>query len=198
MNKSGIVIAAAVVALVAGCSLETAPPKSSDAPKAAAEPSQAPSAAPSPSPSAGPVLKVGQTGTFDDVETDQYGENPKPVTKMSVTVKEAAYVTPDEVDAQEPEHGQYVRLTLTVKNTGTAPGTYAGYGALRWEDAQTAAQDATTLVIPDGPELDTTYKPGQSVTGVVVLDVARKGGTVTYWDSAATEAPAFSIALPSA
>ncbi|WP_228973383.1 hypothetical protein [Streptomyces sp. DH12] len=199
MNKIGTCVALAVVAsALVGCSSQREPAVTVEELKEAA--SQAAPADPSPSPSAsasaGPVLQVGKTGQFADIETDEYGENPKEVTRFAITVKEAAYVDAAAVDVGTPaEHGQYVRLTLTLKNVGKANGSFAGYGAIKWEDATTAAQDATTLHLLDGPELDTEYKPGQAVTGSVVLDVARKGGTLTYWDSA-SEVPAFSIALP--
>ncbi|WP_326812083.1 DUF4352 domain-containing protein [Streptomyces scopuliridis] len=148
--------------------------------KESAEPSPSASA----SASAGPLLKVGQTGTYDVVETDEYGENPAVTTKMQVTVKSAKYVTPADVDTtNEPELGQYVVLTLTLKNVGSKPADFAAYGATTWENKDTAAQDATTLEgVGEGPELDTTYKPGQSVTGSLVLDVGAKGGIVSYAD----------------
>ncbi|MEU9011520.1 DUF4352 domain-containing protein [Streptomyces sp. NPDC048479] len=132
------------------------------------------------------------------MESDEYGENRAVKTRMQVMVKEAKYVTPADVDTtNEPEHGQYVRLTLTVKNVGTKVGTFSGYGMIKWEDAKTAAQEATTLEgVGTGPDLDTTYKPGQSVTGTLVLDVANKGGTLSYWDELFTDKPAFTVPLP--
>jgi hypothetical protein len=108
-------------------------------------------------------------------------------------------VTPAELDTtNKPEQGQFVKLTLTLKNVGKAPADFAAYGMMKWEDAQTAAQEATTLEgVGDGPDLDTTYKPGQSVTGSLVLDVARKGGTVSYvgTDDPSADA-AFKVTLP--
>ncbi|MFF1417650.1 DUF4352 domain-containing protein [Streptomyces sp. NPDC058280] len=148
----------------------------------AADPVAEESADPSPSASEGPSLKVGDTGTYDVVETDEYGENPSVTTKMQVTVKGAKYVTPSEIDTtNEPKLGQYVVLTLTLKNVGKKPADFAAYGVTTWESKDTAAQDATTLEgVGEGPELDTTYKPGQSVTGSLVLDVGAKGGIVSY------------------
>lgn len=201
MNKTkGGAAALLIGVLVAGCSSTSEPTVSVEDVKEAASRAASPTPSPSPSTStyAGPVLQVGKTGEFADIETDEYGENPKEVTRFAVTVKAASYVGAADVGTNEPaEHGQFVRLTLTVKNIGKAPGRFTGYGAIKWEDEKTAAQDATTLHLLDGPDLDTEYKPGQSVTGSIVLDVARKGGTLTYWDSA-SEVPAFSIALPSA
>jgi hypothetical protein len=158
------------------------------------EPSEAPS-------SSAPVaeLKVGETGTYDVGETDDSGENFKVTSKMQVTVVSAKYVTPAEIDTtNKPEQGQFVKLTLTLKNVGNAPADFAAYGMMKWEDEQTAAQDATTLEgVGEGPDLDTTYKPGQSVTGSLVLDVARKGGTVSYvgTDDPSADA-AFTVLLP--
>ncbi|WP_319648512.1 DUF4352 domain-containing protein [Streptomyces scabiei] len=119
---------------------------------------------------------------------------------MQVTVVSAKYVTPAEVDTtNQPEHGQYVELTLTLKNVGKGSAKFSAYGLMTWEDDKTAAQDATTLEgVGEGPELDTTYKPGQSVTGKLILDVARKGGIVSYvgGDNPEAEGPVFTVKLP--
>ncbi|MFF1731136.1 DUF4352 domain-containing protein [Streptomyces sp. NPDC058247] len=155
---------------------------------------EAPSTAP-----AAPSLKVGESGTFPTGKTDEYGENFKVTSKMQITVVSAKYVTPAEVDTtNKPEQGQYVKLTLTLKNVGKAPAEFAAYGMMMWEDDQTAAQDATTLEgVGEGPDLDTTYKPGQSVTGTLVLDIARKGGKVSYTGGDDPEADAsFVVELP--
>ncbi|MEV5319180.1 DUF4352 domain-containing protein [Streptomyces sp. NPDC052687] len=189
--------------LLTGCSSEPdkdrpAPALSASVDSPAEEPSQEPlETAASSAPA--PVVKVGETAKWDVVETDEYGENPKVTTQMSVSVESARYVTPAEVDTtNEPEHGQYVELKLTLKNVGKAPAEIMTYGMMRWEDQQTAAQDATTLEgVGEGPELDTTYKPGQSVTGTLILDVARKGGTVGYYGTEDPSGePAFVVELP--
>jgi hypothetical protein len=189
--------------LLAGCSSESAsgesvakqePAAESPLEEAPAEPSpSAPSSAP------GPVLEVGETGEFETGETDEYGENFKATSKMAVKVVSAEYVTAEEIGtSNEPEHGQYVKLTLTLKNVGNAPAEIMTYGMMQWEDEQTAAQDATTLEgVGEGPSLDTTYKPGQSVTGTLVLDVANEGGTVSYVGTEDPSGePAFVIELP--
>ncbi|MEV7425143.1 DUF4352 domain-containing protein [Streptomyces sp. NPDC091212] len=179
--------------LVTGCSSEpeaAKPAATKAAVEKAVEPAEAPEK-PSPSTSAGPLLTVGQTGTYDVVETDEYGENPTVTTKMQVTVKSAKYVTSADVDTtNDPELGQYVILTLTLKNIGSKPADVSMYGVTTWEDDSTAAQDATTLESVDGPELDATYKPGQSVTGSLVLDVGAKGGIISY------DGDTFRVALP--
>lgn len=188
-------------ALLTGCSSgggDKAAPKesASAAPVVEEQATEEPSEAPSPS--AAPALKVGQSGTWDYGETDDLGEF-KVVTQMKTTVVSAKYVTPAELDtSNKPEHGQFVELTLKLENVGKAPAEVLTYGMMKWEDAQTAAQDASTLEgVGEGDSLDTTYKPGQSVTGKLVLDVGRRGGVVSY---AGTEDPdadaAFKVELP--
>lgn len=192
-------------AVLVGCSSEqsdgpdVAKTSASEAPSKSAEKAAQKSPSPSPSKSAAPVIAVGETGTFDVGETDQYGENYKVTSKMQVTAVSAKYVTPAEIDAaSDPEQGQYVVLTLTIKNVGKAPGKFSTYGLMKWEDDQTAAQDATTLEgVGEGPDLDTTYKPGQSVTGKLVLDVARRGGQVSYvGGDDPSPGPVFVVKLP--
>ncbi|KPC89935.1 hypothetical protein ADL27_38655 [Streptomyces sp. NRRL F-6602] len=143
------------------------------------------------------MLNVGDTKAFDFGDLDDES-NYKVVTKMSVTAVKAKYVTPAEVDTtNEPEHGQYVTLTLTLKNVGKAPAQISVYGLMNWQDADHAAQDATTLEGLGGPDLETTYKPGQSVTGTVVLDVAARGGEVSLLNAASDDqAPFFTVKLP--
>ncbi|WP_089105896.1 DUF4352 domain-containing protein [Streptomyces hyaluromycini] len=119
---------------------------------------------------------------------------------MSVTVVSAKYVTPAEVGTTNKPQGQYVELTLTMKDTGKSPARVMTYGNLKWEDSSTAAQDVTTLEgVGTGASLDTEYKPGQSVTGKLVLDVARKGGVLSYTYTEDPDAEAvFKVKLPSA
>ncbi|MFF9525342.1 DUF4352 domain-containing protein [Streptomyces achromogenes] len=195
------VLLSAVVVLT-GCSSGSddtaAPSKALATQKAAQTPAEAPSSA-APSSSPAPVLSVGQTGTYDVGETDDTGDNYRVTSKMSVTVVSAQYVTPAEVGAVAKPRGQYVELTLTVRNVGKAPSDFhaSAIGKMQWEDEQTAAQDATTTVSTDGPDLDTTYKPGQGVTGKLVLDVGRRGGVVSYMGSEDPDAGAvFKVKLP--
>ncbi|MFE2675326.1 DUF4352 domain-containing protein [Streptomyces hygroscopicus] len=180
-------------AVLVGCSSDDGEDSSKPAPSAPASVDEAAEKSPSPSPSksAAPVISVG--------ETDEYGENYKVTSKMHVTAVNAKYVTPGEVDTtNEPRAGQYVKLTLTLKNVGKAPAEIMAYGMMQWEDGRTAAQDATTLEgVGEGPDLDTTYKPGQSVTGSLVLDVARRGGKVSYVGGDDPGAgPTFVVKLP--
>ncbi|MFD6365118.1 DUF4352 domain-containing protein [Streptomyces roseolus] len=142
-------------------------------------------------------LKVGETGRFTDMETDDEGIESAPNTEFEVKAVSAKYVTPEEVGTSNtPANGQFLVLTLTVKNVGTKPGEFASYGMMKWENEGTAAQDASTLESVDGPDLDTTYKPGQAVTGKLVLDVGGKGGLVSYFDGT-SDVPAFVVSLPS-
>ncbi|MEU3730024.1 DUF4352 domain-containing protein [Streptomyces sp. NPDC033538] len=200
------VVPAVVLSLaLVGCSSESdsgGSSKNKPAVEASVDPAEAPAEEPPSSAPAAevPVVKVGETKTWDYGETDEYGENYKVTSKMSVTVVSAKYVTPAEIDTtNEPEQGQFVELELTLKNVGQAPAEVMLYGMLKWEDADHAAQDATTLEgVGDGPELDTSYKPGQAVTGKVVLDVATKGGKVSYTGTEDPEAEAaFIVELPS-
>ncbi len=199
-------VSAASVAIVGtlavGCSSEPKPdkPASATATEPTEEAAAEKSVEPSPSASAAPAIKVGESGTFDYYETDEYGQNPKVATQLEVTVKSAEYVTPAQIDTtNEPENGQFVKLTITVKNVGKAPGEFAAYGMMTWENDATAAQEATTLEgVGEGQDVDTTYKPGQSVTGALILDVGAKGGTLNYASSIVDEAPAFTIELPKA
>ncbi|MFD4234325.1 DUF4352 domain-containing protein [Streptomyces sp. NPDC058542] len=193
---------AVVGTLAVGCSSDTEPlkPEKSSASTSVAEPSADEPVEPSPSASAAPAIKVGESGTFDFYETDEYGQNPKAVTQLEVAVKSAEYVTPTQINTtNEPEKGQFLKLTITVKNVGKAPGEFAAYGMMTWEDAGTAAQEATTLEgVGEGQDVDTTYKPGQAVTGSLILDVGAKGGALSYANSIVDEAPAFTIELPKA
>lgn len=147
--------------------------------------------APSPTPSV-PALSVGKSGVYTATDSATGVK-----AQMQVTVASARYVTPAEAGTTTRPQGQFVDLKLSVKNVGSTEGSFAAYGAIKWEDVSTAAQEATTLTgAGTGPDLDTAYKPGQALTGDVVLDVPRKGGTLSYWDSLATGTPSFTVALP--
>lgn len=132
-------------------------------------------------------LTVGESGTF--TFEDSYTEKK---TTFKVTVNEIEYVGESaEDDTTSPAEGQYVRLGLTLKNVGQNQAHLLTYGEIEWEDADSAAQDATTLNIPEGPQLDTKYKPGQAVTGRLILDVPERGGVLNYIDGSG-----FSVKLP--
>lgn len=191
------VLVSAVV--LAGCSsdpLTARPEADASAPPAAGKDASSRKVS-----SAGPVLEVGKTGEFETGELGENGETYRVTSRMSVKVVGAEYVTPDEIDAGEPENGQYVKLRLTLKNIGDAPAMVMTYGVMEWQDTDTAAQDASLSEgFGDGRALDATYRPGQSTTGYLVLDVGRKGGTVSYNGSQDPDArgPLFSVALPEA
>lgn len=132
-------------------------------------------------------LGVGDSGSF--AFTDSYTDKP---TTFKVTVNEITYVGESAVDdTTSPAEGQYVRLGITLKNIGQNRAHLLTYGEIEWEDADSAAQDATTLNIPAGPQLDTKYKPGQAVTGKLILDVPERGGVLNYIDGSG-----FTIKLP--
>lgn len=202
------------VVLLTGCGGSdsdegAAPEKSAAAEAAVDEPAQEPSKEVH-TPIPGPNVGIGGRVTFSAGETDEHGENYKETTKMDVRVSDVKYLTPAELDdvkaltltefdtTKEPKHGQYLTLTLMLKNVGDAPAKITTYGMMKWQDADHAAQDATTLDSVGGPSLDRTYAPGQSVTGALVLDVAAKGGTVSYYrTNDPSEEPAFIVTLPS-
>lgn len=186
--------------LLTGCSSgdgsDQAAPQKSEAAKPAVDQSPEPSEAASSSAPA-PVLKVGENGTFETGELDD-ASNYTATSKMSVTVVSAKYADQPDIYG-DPKNGQYVELTLTLKNVGKAPAKFSSYGVMQWEDEKTAAQDASSLASTgEGPDLDTTYDPGQSVTGTIVLDVVRKGGKVSYVGSENpwAEGPTFVVELP--
>ncbi|MCP9213137.1 DUF4352 domain-containing protein [Streptomyces cucumeris] len=132
-------------------------------------------------------LSVGDSDTFDF--TDSYTEKK---TTFKVTVNEIKYIGQSAADdTTTPAEGQYVRLGITLKNVGQNKAHLLTYGQLEWEDRDSAAQDATTLNTPEGPELDTKYKPGQTVTGRPILDVPERGGVLNY-----TDGDGFTIKLP--
>lgn len=189
---SSAAVAAALGACLMGCGSSSSPtPTGTSAVPSAAVTSTAKA---SPVAASAPVLSVGQSGVY--TATDSADDH---TTQMQVTVVGVKYVTPAEVDTTNKPKGRYVRLTLTIKDVGKASGSYSSYGQITWEDATMAAQDATTLEgIGNGPDLDTTYKPGQSVTGSVVLDVVRKGGTLVYSDNPFAGKASFSVKLPAA
>ncbi|MEU8827757.1 DUF4352 domain-containing protein [Streptomyces sp. NPDC048636] len=186
MRTSRYAVRAASVAVLGavlvGCSSDDGDDSSASAPSAPATAEKAAKESPKPKPPATPVIGVGESGTFATGKTDEYGENYRVTSKLRVTAVSAKYVTPAEVGTtNKPEQGQYVVLALTIKNVGKASAEFSSYGLMKWEDDQTAAQDATTLEgVGEGPDLDATYKPGQSLTGKLVLDVARRGGRVSY------------------
>jgi hypothetical protein len=176
-------------------------------PSAAATPaaSGGTAGAPAPSHSAGEApaeppspavaeLVMGETGRFDDLEPGE-GDTPVRRTTFEVTATKARYVTPAEVGAPSPaKNGQYLVLTLTLKNVGSAPGRIGTDGNIQWQNEGTSARAADTRLRAEGPDLDTEYRPGQSVTGSLVLDVGHKGGIVTYSDTGTV--PALTLSLP--
>ncbi|MFI2213049.1 DUF4352 domain-containing protein [Streptomyces sp. NPDC020141] len=192
-RRLAVTVAAAMLsaAVISGCSSDTKTDhdaaKQSTVPAApVAEASEEPS-----EPSSAPVLAVGQTGEYTAV--DSADEAVK--TAMKVTVESVKYVTPADVRTTTKAKGVYAVLTLTVKNAGSQPGTFLSYGVMKWQDRTSAAQTATTLkTTGKGDQLDTTYRPGQSATGDIVLDVARRGGTVSHYDS--LEGPSFTVKMP--
>ncbi|MFD9205986.1 DUF4352 domain-containing protein [Streptomyces sioyaensis] len=137
-----------------------------------------------------PLVAVGKSGTYTADDSATHAK-----TKMQITLKDVKAVTPSQIDTTTKPKGLYVVLTLTVKNVGSKDGGFHPYGLMKWEDEQTAEQDASTLEKTGaGQDVDTTYRPGQSVTGDVVLDVPRMGGRVNFYDG--LEAASLAFELP--
>ncbi|MFI0211940.1 hypothetical protein ACH4OV_25130 [Streptomyces diastaticus] len=191
MRKSLLSCAAlAAVLALAGCSSSPGPEApTTAAPGTSAKPAAEPSEeAVEPTPQI-PVVPVGKPAEFE--ATNEEGEK----TTFRVVADSARYVTAEEIEAMsDPENGQLVVLTLTVKNVGKHVGRFMPYGAVYWENDEIAGQDATTLDTVEGHDLDAEYKPGQAVTGGLVLDIGEKGGRVTYSDG--PESGAFAVELP--
>jgi hypothetical protein len=196
-------------ALLTGCTAgaEADGPKPEAAPgRASGSPSPAVTAEPSPGPSASEPssaatvrpsveLEIGDSGRWDSAEPGGSAGKRTVRTTFEVTARSAEYVTAAEVGAPSPaRHGQYLVLTLTLKNVGPKEAAFRGRGAMKWETEGTAARDATTRARSGGPDLNTTYQPGQSVTGSIVLDIGRPGGLVSYYDTPG--AAAFTVYLP--
>ncbi|MFF3151233.1 DUF4352 domain-containing protein [Streptomyces sp. NPDC057927] len=193
--RRAVVPAVLLSALAVGCS-SGGDSKADPKPSASAEPvvdaaSKEPSEAPSSSAPATPAIGVGGSSTYAAVDSSDASVK----TQMQVTFKTAEFTTPLKLDtSNSPKNGRYVLVTLTVKNVGSAAGNFASYGAMKWQDETTAAQDCTTLESSGSVDLDTTYQPGQSLTGSIVLDVPRDGGTVSYFDAPGD--PSFTIRMP--
>lgn len=118
---------------------------------------------------------------------------------MRVTIVGIRYVTPAQINTTNKPKGAYVDLKMTIQNVGTSTAEYSSYGQITWQDASTAAQDATTLEgIGAGPDLDATYRPGQGVTGDVILDVLHKGGVLAYSDDPYSGVDSFVVKVPPA
>ncbi|MEU5213149.1 DUF4352 domain-containing protein [Streptomyces sp. NPDC020742] len=171
-------------ALTTGCS-----PSSKASEKASAEKTQdAAAAAPSKRDATTP-LAIGETGTYSAVDRASGAR-----TKMSITFKNVKTVSPSEIKTTHKPKGQYIVLTLTVKNVGDKDGGFHPRGLMKWQDTQTAEQSASTReTTGTGHNVDATYRPGQSVTGDVVLDVPRTGGKVIFYDSAGTASLTFEL-----
>ncbi|MHC5256256.1 DUF4352 domain-containing protein [Streptomyces sp. UC4497] len=133
-----------------------------------------------------PVAKPGGKAVFESGAT-----------AMTVTVRDIEYGR-ESNDAGSTAMGdgkQFVRLDITVENTGKAAGEFDPSGAV-WESSKFAERDAATSRADDAATHVTTYKPGRSVDGEVILDVGARGGVVTFFDAEAPKAPVFRVELP--
>ncbi|MFH9867600.1 DUF4352 domain-containing protein [Streptomyces lydicus] len=165
---------------MAGCSSSTdanvdPPPSSVPKREKAAGPTQKKDKA--------PVLTVGKNASYDAASSTTRAT-------LSVTFRAAKYVTASEISAGKPK-GRFAVITLEVTNNGSRDGAFHPYGFMKWEGGDRVAQGVATLYSTGTQSVDSTYHPGESVTGDVVLDVPRKGGTVSYYDGTGTASLTF-------
>ncbi|MFF2008392.1 hypothetical protein ACFVWY_04850 [Streptomyces sp. NPDC058195] len=118
-------------------------------------------------------------------------------TRMSVWFEGIEYLSARDIGATgEPKRGQFVRITLTVKNVGTKNASFSSDGKIKWESDATAPQVVTTAEgVREGADLNTTYKPGQSLNGSFNLDIGGKEGKAAYWQNLTDAQPSFVLKL---
>lgn len=175
-SSAALAASCAVLGLVlVGCSDDGGdkPPEESSTPAAAAPVDAG-------NPVKAPTLGVGQSADF--AASDDTREV---ATRFKVTYRSATIISAEEAEdaAEQPPGGVYVRVGLTVENVGKQTGVLSGM-AFKWSSSSTAEQSATTLADPIGADITTTYQPGQSVTGDVVLYALERGGEFVYHDPA--------------
>ncbi|MEU7039853.1 hypothetical protein AB0A77_02190 [Streptomyces varsoviensis] len=124
-----------------------------------------------------PTLDVGQSTTFDMPATATT------TTKFRITVKRAVALSDTEAADMmlDEKKGKYTRLELTVENVGSVPAQFLTYDQMTWESADTPVQPSNADTTTDGPDLETTYKPGQKLTGGMTVQGQTRGGVVTYY-----------------
>lgn len=171
------VLAASVAALslvLVGCSDGEGSTSDTTSKAAATQPDAEPADV---APSEAPLIGVGQSATLN--------WTPDGV-QFKVTYRSARVISAEEAEdaAEQPPGGVYVRVGLTVENVGKASGVVDD-DAFKWSSSSVAEQDATTYAAPSGASLATTYQPGQSVTGDVVLYALGRGGEFSYAPSGA-------------
>ncbi|WP_146057586.1 DUF4352 domain-containing protein [Streptomyces sp. SM12] len=145
-------------------------------------------------------IGVGESAEWEIPEEDEYGDVVEGGTPavMRVTLDAAEWVgaSAEHGTSGSPD-GEWLRLDLTVSNVGDAgDGTFSPYGLMYWESETHAAQDVGTLHMPAGADVDTTYRPGQSVSGGIVLDVPERDGVVSYVWNLFGGAVGFAVEVP--
>ncbi|MFI0217233.1 DUF4352 domain-containing protein [Streptomyces lydicus] len=123
-----------------------------------------------------PVVAVGKTASYSAANGATGAR-----TTFSVTFHAAKYVTASEISAGKPK-GRYAVITLEVTNTGNRDGSFHPYGFMNWEGGHTVTQEIATLYSTGTQRVDSTYHPGEAITGDLVLDVPYKGGKVSYYE----------------
>lgn len=115
-------------------------------------------------------------------------------TAMTVSVGDFEYIPTPEGAMGSEGQTTFVRLHLTVKNTGKAPGEFSA-DTSKWSSSTSAPQSATVVTTDAKDRLAVTYQPGQEADGDVVVGTGGKGGTVTFYDAQDDEAPTFRVDL---
>ncbi|MGW1839680.1 DUF4352 domain-containing protein [Streptomyces sp. NPDC002067] len=133
-------------------------------------------------------ITIGESGTYQAVDSASGAR-----TQMSVTFKDMRAVQASEIHATKPPKHQYAVFTFTVKNTGDKNGAFHPQ-KLKWTDGQSPEQPAfTSEKSGSGQNLDTTYRPGQTVTGDVVLDMPGGSGALRYYDGSGPVSLSFEV-----
>lgn len=146
-----------------------------------------------------PTLEEGGTTEFYSQFAGEAG------TTLEVTLNKVEYrkgtTQPEEgyTMSSSPERGYYALVSITVKNTGEASGTFNGANFVWVSPDKERLEDvgiSGVVGIEDAEAASTTYQPGQKATGTEVFDLPRKGGQLDY-EIGQGAAPLLTIKLPS-
>lgn len=121
-------------------------------------------------------------------------------TTLQVKLNSVDYKTETTEDGASttPDRKYFAILSLTVKNTGDAPGSFGGANFVWISPDKERLQDVAVagVIGVENPEaVSTTFQPGQSATGTEVFDLPQKGGQLDY-EIGQGAAPLLTIKLP--
>ncbi len=141
-----------------------------------------------------PTLSEGGTAEFSSQFTGEQG------TTLRVTVNSVDYrtETKEHGSSSTPDRKYFALVSLTVKNTGDAPGSFGGANFVWVSPDKERIQDvgvAGVLGVPNSEAVSTTFQPDQSATGTEVFDLPKKGGQLDY-EIDQGSAPLLTINLP--